>query len=134
VALGTSTQPSHLVTVHLALLVTVSMALPSHPSENYVFYPSRALVIRNLVLNLVCVRRVFLFTPSLSISTLKHTHRRRRLVEGAQGTAVNGKGVIRAAGHHHPHQILLSSSNSIYSPVTPGGLTSPYVHTMSDLC
>ena len=63
-ALGTSTQLSHPVNVHLALPVTVPKALPSYPSEMLGFYPLRALEILNLVLNLARVlRRVFLFTP-----------------------------------------------------------------------
>jgi hypothetical protein len=68
VVLGTSTQPSHLMNVHLvpSLPVTlpVPMTLPSYPFENLGLHPFHALEIQNLVLNLVHVlRRVFLFTP-----------------------------------------------------------------------
>lgn len=67
----------------------------------------------------------FLIHPLVVLLHLKHTHRRhpQALVEEAQGTAADGKGLIPAIGHH-PYQISLSWSNNIYSPVTPGGLTS----------
>ena len=63
VVLGTSTQPSHLMDVHLVLPVILPMTLPSYPLENLGLHPFHALEIRNVVLNLVRVRRVFLFTP-----------------------------------------------------------------------
>jgi hypothetical protein len=125
VASGTSTQPSHPMNGHLVLPVAVSMtrALPSYPSGNPGFYPFRALEIRNLVLNLVRIRRVFFLTPSSSGFPLKHTHR-CPLVEGAQGTAANGKWLMPATTSHRPYQTSLCSSSSTYTPVTPGGLTS----------
>lgn len=86
-------------------LVPITLPPHPHPPEHLVFYPFRTLEILNLVLNLARVLR------------------RRPLVEGAQEIAANGERLIPATGHQR-YQISLGSTNSICSPVMPGGLTS----------